>query len=120
MNRKDFKTVYRQLYDLLIVSIIFFLFLACRESKNSDEWDVYGGGKDRLQYSILNEINTENVNTLETAWVYNTKDADSRGQIQTNPLIVEGVLYGVSPKLSLFALEAATGKEKWVFDPSDS
>src|SRR5690606_27228197 len=41
------------------------------------------------------------------------------GQIQANPLIVDGILYGVSPKLKLFAANAATGEELWMFDPSD-
>ena len=38
-------------------------------------------------------------------------------QMQVNPIMVEGVLYGVSPKLKLFAVDAATGKEKWVYNP---
>jgi quinoprotein glucose dehydrogenase len=41
-------------------------------------------------------------------------------QLQVNPIMIGRTLYGVSPKLKLFALDAATGKEKWVFDPVDS
>src|SRR6185312_17310455 len=44
-------------------------------------------------------------------------DADSMTQIQVNPIISDSTLFGVSPKLKLFALNAATGKEKWVFNP---
>jgi len=54
---------------------------------------------------------------LKVAWTYHTGDADSMTQIQVNPIIIDSTLYAVSPKLKLFALNAATGKEKWVFDP---
>ena len=56
---------------------------------------------------------------LAVAWSYECGDSDSlgRSQIQCNPLIIEGVLYGTSPKLKLFALDAATGEHKWTYDP---
>ncbi len=92
------------------------LFTSCK-NENKGEWAVYGGSKERIQYSALDIIDTTNVGGLKVAWTYHTRDAESTGQIQANPLIVEGVLYGVSPKLKLFAADAATGKEKWQFDP---
>ena len=51
--------------------------------------------------------------------MYKSGDSDSlnRTQIQCNPLIIDGILYGSSPKLKFFALDATTGEEKWVFDP---
>jgi quinoprotein glucose dehydrogenase len=47
-----------------------------------------------------------------------TLKKDDRTQIQCNPLIIDGVLYGTSPKLRVFALNAATGKRIWEFNPS--
>ena len=41
----------------------------------------------------------------------------NHSQIQCNPIIVDGVLYGTSPQLKVIALDAATGAERWVFDP---
>ncbi len=57
---------------------------------------------------------------LEVAWTYASGDADSlnRSQIQCNPLIVAGTLYGTNPELKAFALNAKTGEEQWVFDPA--
>lgn len=51
--------------------------------------------------------------------MYHTGDLDTNrnSEIQCNPIIVNDMLYGTSPKLKLFALNAATGKQKWVFDP---
>jgi len=92
------------------------LVMSCN-SKSKEDWPVYGGSKERIQYSALNSIDTTNVSKLQVAWTYHTGDAEATGQIQANPLIVDGVLYGVSPKLKLFAADAATGKEKWQFDP---
>lgn len=82
-------------------------------------WEAYLGDEARSHYSTLRQINTRNVQRLQVAWVYRCGDAraDNLSQIQCNPLIVDGVLYGTSPGLKLFALDAATGRELWRFDP---
>jgi quinoprotein glucose dehydrogenase len=98
----------------LIISV---LLSSCQNDLNNKEWDVYAGGKERQSYSPLTQIDTNNVKDLKIAWVYSTKDAEKSSQMQTNPLIIDGVLYGTSPQLKLFATDAATGKEKWIFDP---
>ena len=81
------------------------------------DWKVYGGSNSRIQYSALSQIDTNNVQSLRVAWIYHTKDAEGSGQMQANSIVVEGVLYGVSPKLKLFALDPRSGTERWVFDP---
>jgi quinoprotein glucose dehydrogenase len=81
-------------------------------------WSVYGGSKENIHYSSLKNIDTGNVSQLQPAWQFHTNDGDSNSQIQVNPLIVDGVLYGVSPKLKLFAVDAASGHPKWTFDPA--
>jgi quinoprotein glucose dehydrogenase len=94
--------------------------ISCNSSNKKEykDWNAYGGGKDNLHYSSLTQIDTSNVTELEVAWEYHTKDADTLTQIQVNPLMIDGVLYGVSAKLKLFALDAATGQQKWLFDPA--
>ncbi|MEW5978550.1 MAG: PQQ-binding-like beta-propeller repeat protein [Acidobacteriota bacterium] len=83
------------------------------------DWSVYLGDSASSQYSELQQINTSNVNRLAVAWTYRTGDLEggARSQIQCNPLIVEGVLYGTSPRLKVFAVDAATGQQLWIFDP---
>src|SRR6186713_2901893 len=73
-------------------------------------------------YSVLTGMDTNNVKDLRVAWVHHTGDADTinHSQIQCRPLVVDGILYGTSPRLLLFALDAATGQQKWVFNPMDS
>ena len=86
--------------------------------EHRDTWPVYGGSPANIHYSVLTQIDTGNVGRLQKAWEYHTGDGDTMSQIQVNALETGGVLYGVSPHLKLFALEAATGKSKWVFDPA--
>ncbi len=85
---------------------------------NPKEWQTYGGNPANTHFSALQQINRENVKQLEVAWTYDTGDASNGSQIQCNPLVVNGVLYATSPKLRVFALDAATGKENWSFDPN--
>ena len=52
-------------------------------------------------------------------WEFHAGDTptDKRSEIPCNPLIVDGVLYGATSQLALFALDAATGRELWRFSP---
>ncbi len=86
----------------------------------SREWRHYLGDASATHHSSLRQINTQNVARLRIAWRYNSDNTapDAGTQIQTNPLIVRGILYGVSPSLAVFALNAATGEELWRFEPS--
>ncbi|AFK05011.1 PQQ-dependent enzyme [Emticicia oligotrophica DSM 17448] len=84
-------------------------------SNEHEDWPEYLGGADRNHYSKLTQITPENVNQLKIAWTYTTPDS---GQMQVNPIIVDGILYGVTASVQAFALDAATGKEIWRFgDP---
>src|SRR5690606_13584091 len=74
---------------------------------------------DGSRYSSLDQINASNVSSLEIAWTYQTGDATERSQIQCQPIVKNGILYGTTPGLDVFALDAATGEEIWRFDPFD-
>jgi len=106
----------------LLVIVAAIIGPSCTSNKNAEykNWSVYGGNKDNNRYSSLTQIDTNNVTQLQVAWQYHTGDSDKNTQIQTNPIIINNVLYGVSPKLKLFAVDAATGKEKWTFNPADA
>ena len=82
-------------------------------------WTTAAGSNDGIRYSSGDEINKNNVDKLQIAWVYDTQDNAERTTIPTTPIMLDGILYGVSPQLNLFALDAVTGKELWVFKPLD-
>lgn len=74
----------------------------------------YGGGPQQNRYSPLKQINRSNVKQLELAWTYDTGEP---GAMQTQPVVVGDVLYGYTPTHKTFAVNAATGKQLWMFDP---
>src|SRR3954471_4295464 len=93
-------------------------FAAAAQAQRSADWPVYGGNADNTHYSTLSQITPANVAQLQVAWTYETHDEFRGSEMQTNPVVIDGVLYGTSPKLRVFALDAATGRELWSFDPN--
>jgi quinoprotein glucose dehydrogenase len=83
------------------------------------DWRAHGGNAAHTQYSPLDQVTKDNVASLRVAWTFRTGDADGdgRSQIQCSPIVVRGMLYATSPKLKVFALDAATGQQRWIFDP---
>lgn len=93
---------------------------ACqRAPREYREWRVYGGDPGGTRYSALDQINRSNVRRLQVAWIHHTGDRriDPPSTIECNPIVVDGVMYVTSPSLKAMALDAATGKRLWVFDP---
>jgi quinoprotein glucose dehydrogenase len=82
------------------------------------DWPTYGGNPAGTRYSTLTQINRNNVEQLRTAWTYDTGDAFPDSEMECQPIIVNGILYATTPKLRLIALDAATGKLRWQFDPN--
>jgi quinoprotein glucose dehydrogenase len=77
------------------------------------DWPAYGGAPENNHYSTLAQINRSNVKLLSVAWTFDTQE---EGGPQTSPIIVDGVLYGITPTQKVFSLDAATGKLLWKFD----
>ncbi|MVM29194.1 PQQ-binding-like beta-propeller repeat protein [Spirosoma sp. HMF4905] len=104
-------------YLLIIASLLFIAFQFGHPPTLPDtNWTEYNGDGARSHYSPLAQINPENVQQLKVAWTYGSGGADTTGnrtQIQCNPIVVDGVLYGVSANTQAFALNAATGQEIW-------
>lgn len=78
------------------------------------DWASYNGHPDGDHYSSLADIDTANVGRLEEAW--RTTWAEP-GDPETNPLVIDGVVYGYTPALRIVALDGATGRTLWTFDP---
>jgi quinoprotein glucose dehydrogenase len=118
------------IYILLISAII----SGCRDNpfpKITDNekfvaWHKVGGDAGVTHYSNLSQINKENVHQLEAAWEFSTGDIlhdDNEywggSTIQSNPIIIDGILYSTTPTLHVIALNASTGELLWRFDPWD-
>lgn len=103
----------------LLVIVLHLSTSACTPSVEvpSLDWPAYRGGPGSTNFAALDQINASNVAQLTPAWAYKTGDS-LQYTIECNPLVIDGVLYGTSPRLKAFALDAATGEEIWTFDPA--
>ena len=82
-------------------------------SEERQDWPAYGGAPENNHYSRLAQINRNNVKHLAVAWSF---DSQEEGGLQTSPIIVDGLLYGITPTQKVFSLDAAMGKLLWKFD----
>src|SRR5205814_1687401 len=91
-------------------------------SRTNVDWPNVGNDKGGARYSPLRQINRENVKDLQVAWTYHTGDAavGAGSTIECTPIVVDGVMYLTTAALKVVALEAATGREIWKFDPRTS
>lgn len=80
----------------------------------AEEWLTYGGTYDEQRHSKLTQISSENVGQLGVAWTYDL--ATNRG-VESTPIVVDGVMYVTSAWSVVYALDAKTGAELWVYDP---
>src|SRR5438105_1601682 len=104
----------------VLITVAAFGFLYAADSKKAEsgaagrDWPAYGGTPEQIRYSSLKQIDRSNVSRLQMAWTYDTSDGP--GASQTQPIVVNGVLYGLTPKHKVVALDAGTGKLLWRFD----
>lgn len=101
------------------LALILFPLLVCAAA----DWPYYGGDAGGGKYSPLDEINRQNVGRLRPLWSFDVGDvsdgtrAPSRSAFEATPLVVDGVMYITTPFHRLFALDAGTGRQLWVYDP---
>lgn len=87
------------------------------------DWPAYGRDAGGSRFSPLSEITRENVTRLVVAWTYRTGETDPRFKtdkptaFEATPLVVDGTMYVGTPLGRVVALDPATGRERWVFDP---
>ncbi len=107
-----------RLFLLLLLALGLFSLSAALSAQDASstaqkDWPVYGGTSENNHYSTLDQINRTNVKQLKLAWSFDTQEP---GGLQSSPIVVDGVLFGITPTQKIFALDAATGKLLWKFD----
>jgi quinoprotein glucose dehydrogenase len=89
----------------------------------AQDWPYYGGDPGETHYSPLAQVHRGNVRSLAVAWEWKTGEAPlpefktTPGAFEATPLAIGGVLYLSTPYNRVVALDAATGRERWSFDP---
>ena len=86
---------------------------------DAEDWAYYGQDPGGARFSALDQINRANVAQLERAWTYRTGDIaeGTAHYTECTPLMVDGVLYLITPFSRLIALDATTGEEQFRFSP---
>ena len=79
-----------------------------------DQWLTPGRDANGTYYSPLKDIDAGNVAQLGFAWDYRL--GTRRGQ-EATPLVIDGIMYATSNFGRVYALDAATGRELWTYDP---
>lgn len=125
---KSRKTV-RSSKPLLLLSLIIFVTASTplpaggTAPQQANEWAAYGRDAGGTRYSPLTQINRANVNRLKVAWTHNTGALEIKGRsvhnaaFEATPLFVDNTLYLTTPFSRVIALDPATGKERWHYDP---
>jgi quinoprotein glucose dehydrogenase len=97
---------------------------ASAQDSRADGWPEYGGNLAGQRYSAADQIKPDNVGALQLAWTFHThaltevsSPLNKHALFEATPVLWNGTLYFDSPFDEVFAVDAATGKLKWRFDP---
>ena len=85
-------------------------------TESTTEWRHHGGNPQETRHAPADEVTPENVAELTLAWSWEIPKTGAR--IETTPIVADGVLYGTGAMSFVFALDAATGREVWTWDPA--
>jgi len=91
---------------------------------NQGSWANYGNDPGGMRFSPLKQITAENVKDLKVAWTYQTGELktyegtnlSSKAAFEATPLMIDGIMYISTPTNRVIAIDAATGKELWVYN----
>jgi len=85
------------------------------DTSSANDWLIYGGAYNNQRYSLLTQVDTQNVKDLALAWTYKTGVQLS---FETTPVVVDGVMYMTTAGSKVIALNAATGEQIWRYEPA--
>ena len=84
-----------------------------KASEEPENWLMYSGQYNSQRYSRLTAIDKSNVDQLEMKWV---KQLETLADVETTPLVVDGVMYFTESPSTVIALDASTGSQFWTYE----
>ena len=108
----------REKYLALFFLLVFIIFTGCHNEERT--WSTYKADAASSSYSVLKQINKQNVHQLKLSWTFNPDDAVEGSRFassQCNPIVIDGIMYVASARHRIYAINASNGKLVWSFDP---
>jgi alcohol dehydrogenase (cytochrome c) len=114
----------RALKKLLLISTLGSAALLCGAqtaqagepaADNPDNWPQYHRTSNAWRYSPLDQIKPDNIKNLKVAWIH--QPGDIQMGLQATPIVIDGIVYYIGPNNNVFAVEAASGKQIWHYQP---
>jgi quinoprotein glucose dehydrogenase len=108
---------------LLAIPLLLSASALIAQSPAGADWPSYGNDPGGTRYSLLKQISRDTVSQLKVAWTFHTGDISEgnngqrRSGFETTPILVDGTLYLTTPFNRVVALDPATGKQRWAYDP---
>ena len=108
-RREKFNIIVGMRFTLILFTVC--SGLAQDAGATRSDWPHYGGTQFSWRYSALDQVNTANVKTLSPVWLFQT--GDYAENLQATPIVTDGVMYLITARARVFAVDAATGREIW-------
>jgi len=104
------------------IALVLLTSARCFAGEPPGDWSNYGNDSGGMRFSPLSQISRKNVANLKTAWIFHTGDISDgdgrpRSGFETTPLFVDDTLFLTTPFNRMIALDPATGRQRWAFDP---
>jgi len=87
-----------------------------RSQSEPQSWLTYGGSYFSQQYSLLKQVNRQNVGSLKIAWMY--QPSRPVANLESSPIVVDGIMYITEPPSTVTALDAHSGLKIWSYTPT--
>ena len=100
-----------------LIGLTFGAAVAMTASGQNVNWLSYGNDLANTRFQNLDQINPKNVNNLKVAWVFHTGVLDPLAELEASPIVHNGSMYIVDGHSNVFALDAATGRQMWAYNP---
>ena len=85
-------------------------------AKEPQNWLTYSGSYNGQRYTTLDQITPANVKNLNLEWVFQVRSLGAADKFEATPIVVDGIMYTVSPPNDVVALDAITGRQFWRYN----
>jgi alcohol dehydrogenase (cytochrome c) len=76
-------------------------------------WLMYSNTYSGWRFSRLNQITAQNVKNLRVKWLFQGRHVE---KFETTPLVIDGIMYLTRPENAVYALDALTGRQLWMYE----